>query len=76
MLPDITQYYTNDNDHLNEDQYKRKQNEMEEAVIGKCHFVLCELSIYSDSEPFVDGNDVFCCKMCLDEQRLWEEENL
>jgi hypothetical protein len=55
--------------------YKRKRNEIEETVIGKCHFVLCELPIYSDSEVFVDGNNVYCCQMCLDEQKLWEEEN-
>ena len=75
LLPDITQYYTNDSDHFSEDQYKRKRNETEETVIGKCHFLLCELPIYSDSEVYVDGNEVYCCRMCMDEQKLWEDEN-
>ena len=74
-LPDITEYYNNDNNHFSEDQYKRKRNEMEETVIGKCHFMLCELPIYSDGEVFVDGNDVYCCKLCLNENKLMIKES-
>jgi hypothetical protein len=55
--------------------YKRKRNEIEETVIGKCHFPLCELPLYGDMEIAIWNGNVFCCRRCRDEYRLWEDEN-
>ena len=57
LLPDITEYYSNDSGQVSEDQYKRKFVE-ELEVIGQCN--LCGVLLDSECEIVVDDKETYC----------------